>query len=164
MTSRTTTAGRAIIKSRPPLYLETQNGWWTLAAAFAMVSSAAAVLYFSTSLKKKYQGRLKGGAEVLVWIYTEIYIVEWASLFLVIFDICQKHWNVSQSAGIGRCWFGMAASHWHMDWCISKRCCLFYVLEKHFKKRVRCIIKGVGKRISFRTVPVLVTNNRPCTR
>lgn len=92
----------------------------------------------------------KGGAEVLVWIYTEIYIVEWASLFLVLFDICQNHWNVSQSAGSGRCWLGMAASHWHMDWCISKGCCLFmfWVVEMHFKRglggvrRIEIVLNG----------------------
>lgn len=106
-------------------------------------------LFFHEFKEKNIKGR-KGGAEVLVWIYTEIYIVEWASLFLVLFDICQNHWNVSQSAGSGGCWLGMAASHWHMDWCISKGCCLFmfWVVEMHFKRglggvrRIEIVLNG----------------------
>lgn len=65
-------------------------------------------------------------------IYRNIYTVERGLRLLdFLFDICQNHWSVSQSAWSGCCCIEMAASHWRRNWSWSvKISCLvvFWVL------------------------------------
>lgn len=50
-------------------------------------------------------------------IYRNIYTVERGLRLLdFLFDICQNHWSVSQSAWSGCCCIDMAASHWRRNW------------------------------------------------
>lgn len=71
-------------------------------------------------------------------IYRNIYTVERGLRLLdFLFDICQNHWSVSQSAWSGWCCIEMAASHWRRNWSWSVKISCLVVFWVRFSVCLR---------------------------